>query len=723
MAKLFSETRHRRAIFALDNSPAGVVRLFALMQAGVTPVIVAPGAPAQEIARLGALAAAPVQIEGYPTPELRHLQGVESAAITAPGVVLATSGSTGAPKAVFRSIDSLEREAQRYCSLVHLSIEDHVLFAGPVAHAYALGWLWACVQAGATIEMQAPTSLGAIATSLYERATIGVVTPAGARILVLRQQQPSRKPAKLRMVMAGAGVVDAELEANFRKHFGIGLSRNYGSTETGAVFAGLAPIEPNAIGYPMPGISYRLAPGADLGSDEGVLLVTDEEGREHAMGDIARVLPSGAVRILGRVGSRIRRGERWVSPLEIETVLRQISTIEDVEVRAVGAQISGNENIIASLVTRGGVRLDISELRAHCAENLAPYKVPDVIEQLHRIRRTSVGKTIRRTKRTLSSGDVLAAAARAYKQSVLIFTLLDTGLLDLLASGVTADEAALRLGLQPDAVETLFEVAQRCGLLRACEDGDESVRPPDFSHALIRLERFLAGRLVTPEAVSAVLHRSLMNRPYDGESDDAAELAPLYTAAMHGPHRTYGRMLALRALRNRPIQTVLEIGASVGRYSAALLEQDPRRTGVVVRLGRLCPELCEEARVFCNSARLQIAADFTSLDELLPRLSTRRFDCIVIDNGAHGLYPGGDVTSFLPLLSTQGAVVIDDIFLPTGGDAAIGLDWLTHGGVDHMEQAGLCGQLREQGFSIRTILDRNNGLHSVVLATKETNDG
>ncbi len=721
--KLFRESRHRRVIFALDNSPAAVIRLFALMQAGVTPVIVAPGAPAQEISRLGALSAAAALIEGYPAPELRQLQGVESAAITASGVVLATSGSTGAPKAVFRSIKSLEREAQRYCSLIELSTDDHVVFASPIAHAYALGWLWACVHAGATIEVQAPTSIGAITTSLYERATIGVVTPAGARFVVLRRQPPSRSPAKLRMVMAGAGVVDAELETMFRKHFGIGLSRNYGSTETGALLAGLAPIEPNVIGYPMPGISYRLAPAADMGPGEGVLVVTDEEGREHEMGDIARVLPNGALRILGRVGSRVRRGERWVSPLEIETVLRQSSMVEDAEVRAVGAQLSSNENIIASIVSRGGVRPDMSELRAHCAENLAPHKVPDVLEQVHRIRRTSVGKATRRTRRRLSSGNVLAAAARAYKQSVLIFTLLDTGLLDLLAVGVTADEAALRLGLQPDVVETLFEIAQRCELLCACDDADEPIRPPDFAHALIRLERFLAQRLVTPDAVNAVLHRSLMNRPYDGESDCAAELAPLYTAAMHGPHRSYGRMLALRALRNRPIASVLEIGASIGQYSAALLEQDDCRTGVLLRLGRLCPELCEAAQALCKSGRLQIARDGTSLDALLPHLSAQHFDCIVIDNGAHGLYPGGDVTRFLSLLANDGAVVIDDIFLPMGSDAAIGLDWLTHGGIDHIEQEGLCSQLREQGFSIRSILDRNNGLHSVLLATKETRDG
>jgi acyl-CoA synthetase (AMP-forming)/AMP-acid ligase II len=52
--------------------------------------------------------------------------------------------------------------------------------------------------------------------------------------------------------------------------------------------------------------------------------------------------------------------------------------------------------VVAAVVARDGVRVDPSELRAHCAERLARFKVPKAFEFVEDLPRTASGKLLRR---------------------------------------------------------------------------------------------------------------------------------------------------------------------------------------------------------------------------------------------------------------------------------------------------------------------------------------
>jgi acyl-coenzyme A synthetase/AMP-(fatty) acid ligase len=52
--------------------------------------------------------------------------------------------------------------------------------------------------------------------------------------------------------------------------------------------------------------------------------------------------------------------------------------------------------VVATVVLRDGLILNVDELRAFCAERLAGYKVPKTVELVERLPRTESGKLLRR---------------------------------------------------------------------------------------------------------------------------------------------------------------------------------------------------------------------------------------------------------------------------------------------------------------------------------------
>jgi fatty-acyl-CoA synthase len=57
------------------------------------------------------------------------------------------------------------------------------------------------------------------------------------------------------------------------------------------------------------------------------------------------------------------------------------------------------EAVTAVVVLREGAAVDEDELRAHCAAELAPFKVPKRIEFASELPRTAAGKLLRRALR------------------------------------------------------------------------------------------------------------------------------------------------------------------------------------------------------------------------------------------------------------------------------------------------------------------------------------
>jgi acyl-CoA synthetase (AMP-forming)/AMP-acid ligase II len=116
-------------------------------------------------------------------------------------------------------------------------------------------------------------------------------------------------------------------------------------------------------------------------------------------GDLAVVDEDGYVVLKGRKKEMIIVGGENVYALEVENT---ILTHDDVmEVAAVGVEATGasaylGELVKAVVVAKEGRKLSELDIKRHCAERLASYKVPSIVEFRDRLPRNPGGKVLKR---------------------------------------------------------------------------------------------------------------------------------------------------------------------------------------------------------------------------------------------------------------------------------------------------------------------------------------
>src|SRR5690606_3043825 len=108
-------------------------------------------------------------------------------------------------------------------------------------------------------------------------------------------------------------------------------------------------------------------------------------------GDLGHKDEEGFLYIDGRAVEMIKVGAFRVSPQEVEEAISALPGVEEVAVTAIPDELLGHA-IKAVIVPRAGGRLNILQVKAHCREHLATYKVPKVIEFASSLPRTSSGK-------------------------------------------------------------------------------------------------------------------------------------------------------------------------------------------------------------------------------------------------------------------------------------------------------------------------------------------
>jgi acyl-CoA synthetase (AMP-forming)/AMP-acid ligase II len=692
----------------LPNGEPWIVGFLALLAAGARPLLISADAPRQEAGRLMTAAGASRRLEHDGT---FRLTGSPAGPATAgePGVLLATSGSTGAPKLALRDEQSLIDEGLRYREAAGLDGTDRLVVPLPLSHAYALGWLSAALVTGTQITPLPPTSLSAIGTELSDGATIIALTPALARLLVQRHRRKPAAAPKLRLAMIGAGPVDEQLEAGFQAAFGISTGRNYGSTETGAMFAGLTDLPPLCVGWPMPGVRFRIVDEHPEGAREcpvgetGLLEVSagPATGPWRRCHDLAVADETGLVRILGRRHTAIRHGDRWVSPAEVEAVLREHPRVRDAQVRAGSSRSGGGDVLIADVeLAPGPDPVDEATLRDFARRRLSGYKIPERIHLHPSLPRNAVGKATSLTSRyRLTAGPEIMAAMRAYRHSELLFALADLGLIERLADGADADELAGARNLDLGSLRWLLDTGVGLGLLETGgsgrDDPDEGGQPaaagwPD----LLQLEAELSATWLTRRAIADAVSAGPDARPFD-TADLSPRLPAVYQAGMHGPHTAARTRLGLR-LAGRSAARVLEVSAGPGRYLAAVLDQHPdTASGHLLPVGRLAGSPLPVVAAAEKAGRVTVGS----------QPPARAFDLCVVANAVHGPGPATDPAWLLDRLAPGGVLLIDDLFLPEDGEGIeLGLDWLTHGGMAWPRLADLQAAIAAAGGAVaRTV--------------------
>jgi long-chain acyl-CoA synthetase len=694
------------------NDARFLIGLLALLACGARVIVIAESAPRAEVERY-LRAAGGVLLMRFGQSGVVPERVVSARAV--PGmrsqVLIPTSGSTGAPKLVERTEASLVAEGQRYRAALALHSGDRIVLPLPLHHAYGLGWLAAGLVSGAAVLPMEPHALGAVADALQRATVLGLVATT-ARLLSRRAAAGGRShAAHLRVAMVGASPVDAALDEAFEAAFGVRLARNFGTTETGAVLAGLPPLPPGCVGIPLPGADCRILRdgGAPCRAGEAGRLFIRSIGDWVETGDLAARDVSGAVTIHGRASTRIRRGARWVSPREIETALLAIPGVADAHVCGVATDAPGEERILAQIVVDGATKLDDESLLERARAQLAPFKVPDRIVRRSRLPRQANGKIAAAPRYRAAPPQALLEVARAYKRSELLFALRDLGVLDALDGSRDTYRVAERCGLDLEAAEVLLEVAEAVGLVTRDDSSSGFDAAP-----YVELESSLSRTWTTREAIADAARRGPGGRRFEREGA-TADFSVRYCAAMHGPQTRFRRALARRRAGVRSHHRVLEVTVGPGAHLDDLLRANQETDGVLLQLSTLAGESTE--RVIEAAVRGRVRVGVPDESDL--------FDVCIVSNAVHGPEPGSCLSWLLDRLRPGGRLLIDDLFLPREGSGSeIVLDWLTHGGVawrrlDELTTAldGLSNVSHVAAHQVELA-----GVHAIVVATKATLD-
>lgn len=244
------------------------------------------------------------------------------------------------------------------------------------------------------------------------------VGPAGIQLL-LEQEQDRPFPAELRF-MTGSDRMPASLRRRFLERFGPRLWVLYASSQSGP----LTRLEPErllehdgeSIGRPLPDVSFSLDP-ASIGSSgdpnvgevvvRKVWTVRLEDPRagpidiEHPLeefrpSDLLRAWPDGSYSFAGRANDVFLFRSVLVSPHEIEDLLAEEPSVQDVV--AFGAPSTSYGAVPMAVVTlRTGIDPDreLPRLRRLCQERMG-FRAPHAVMAVEEIPRGASGKALRR---------------------------------------------------------------------------------------------------------------------------------------------------------------------------------------------------------------------------------------------------------------------------------------------------------------------------------------
>lgn len=355
--------------------------------------------------------------------------------------IVYTSGTTGKPKGVMISQRSLCRQACLNYGFYVGPGEDAraatLLMPLPMSHVFGLAVTVASLLMGNLVVLMRRFD-AARAVDLVRSKAVRIV-PAVPTMLVRLADQPGA-PAACRSVVqwdCGGAPLPLEVRARVERELGGVVTEGWGLSETAGTASQELPGVPRkagSAGLPLPGIEIvvRSEYGADCAAGEvGELLVRgetvmqgywnqpeataetlDAAGFVHT-GDLGYVDGEGYCFLLGRKDDMIIRGGENISPREIEDTIQRHSDVADVAVIGIPDPILGSR-VGAFVIARPGSAPTSESIQGFCRERLARHKVPETVELLEELPRTSTGKVM---KRELRSRRALEGTARPEPRS------------------------------------------------------------------------------------------------------------------------------------------------------------------------------------------------------------------------------------------------------------------------------------------------------------------
>ena len=311
---------------------------------------------------------------------------------------LLTSGTSGQARPIGLTYGNFLWSAVGSAFNLGVDPADRWLCCLPLHHVAGLSILMRSVIYGTGTVIHNGFSPDRVAEALAED-DVSLVSLVATQLVRLLDDEVDLSGPRAIVVGGGPVPVDVIEEATGR---GATVVQTYGMTETCSQVTTLPPAEARAkagsAGRPLLTTHLRIQDGEILVQGPTVAPGTaDEDGWLHT-GDLGRIDDDGFLYVEDRLGDVIVTGGENVIPAEIEEVLMRHPDVADAA--AVGRPDERwQEAVTAVVVVRDGADADAERLRAHCAGELAGFKVPKRFEFVAALPRTASGKLLRRELR------------------------------------------------------------------------------------------------------------------------------------------------------------------------------------------------------------------------------------------------------------------------------------------------------------------------------------
>ncbi|WP_416400809.1 AMP-binding protein [Alicycliphilus denitrificans] len=342
-------------------------------------------------------------------------------------LVLYTSGTTGRPKGVLHSYNTLMSELRAITEFWNVGEQDVVIMPSPVTHitgySYALEYVFF---AGIKVVlMDRWDAAQAVALIQAEQASLTVgATPFLAELTAAVEKSGARLPSFRLFASGGAPVPPNLVLRASRAMPGCLVCRVYGSSESPTVTLGINDAADQAraaitdgkvcnnevrIADPVTGESLPAGVEGEIlvRGPEVMLCYSREEDTRDAFdadgffrtGDLGTLSQDGFITVTGRKKDLIIRGGENLSPKEVEDLLHAHPDVLEAAVVAMPHARLG-ETPCAYVVLKPGCGMDLAQMSSYLdSKRLARQKFPEQLFVVDAMPKTASGKILKHVLR------------------------------------------------------------------------------------------------------------------------------------------------------------------------------------------------------------------------------------------------------------------------------------------------------------------------------------
>jgi long-chain acyl-CoA synthetase len=354
---------------------------------------------------VSAIGAVPLLLPDRPAPTAPPIPLLDG-----PGIVLFTSGSTGVPRPVFRTMSAKLASAASRIEPLGLSPGDGIIAGASLAHGQGQALLLTSFLLGGPFGLLSPIDHRA-ALEMIARPEFACWWAMPHFADVLGRCAMTAPPVAPRTCLISSAISRETFDA-FANRFGVPLRQAYSSTEAGVICVNDEPaadVRHDSVGQPLPGVEIRIGdhPETELPAGEAGRIWVRSAWQMRGYGfppaldrpgdvdgfwptrDRGCRRPDGQLILAGRIDDTIRTREgRLINLHSVAAAIARVSGVRDVAV----VPLHGGVGVSCGALIESESAVTLGEVRAHLAGVLPSWSQPRAVMLVNELPRLSNGK-------------------------------------------------------------------------------------------------------------------------------------------------------------------------------------------------------------------------------------------------------------------------------------------------------------------------------------------